>query len=63
MAFEIDIGFASQAGRNDINEDFCAAMLPQVGQEGMGSIVAIADGVSTGGMGKEAAKVMDSVLF
>ena len=56
MAFEIDIGFASTAGRKDINEDFCAAMLPQAGQEDMGSIVAIADGVSTGGMGKEAAQ-------
>lgn len=56
MAFDIDIGFASLAGRKDINEDFCAAMLPEAGQEGMGSIVAIADGVSTGGMGKEAAQ-------
>jgi serine/threonine protein phosphatase PrpC len=56
MAFEIDIGFASLAGRKEINEDFCAAMLPQKGQEDMGSIVAIADGVSTGGMGKEAAQ-------
>ena len=56
MAFEIDIGFASTAGRKDTNEDFCAAMLPQAGQEDMGSIVAIADGVSTGGMGKEAAQ-------
>ena len=56
MAFELDIGFASQAGRKDSNEDFCAAMLPQKGQEDMGSIVAIADGVSTGGMGKEAAQ-------
>jgi serine/threonine protein phosphatase PrpC len=56
MAFDIDIGFVSQTGRKDINEDFCAAMLPEPGQEGMGSIVAIADGVSTGGMGKEAAQ-------
>jgi serine/threonine protein phosphatase PrpC len=56
MAFDIDIGFASLAGRKDINEDFCAAMLPEPGEEGMGSIVAIADGVSTGGMGKEAAQ-------
>ena len=56
MAFEIDIGFVSQTGRKDINEDFCAAMLPEPGQEGMGSIVAIADGVSTGGMGREAAQ-------
>ena len=56
MAFEIDIGFVSMAGRKEINEDFCAAMLPEPGQAGMGSIVAIADGVSTGGMGKEAAQ-------
>ncbi|HEY3046930.1 MAG TPA: bifunctional protein-serine/threonine kinase/phosphatase [Polaromonas sp.] len=56
MAFDLDIGFVSLAGRKDINEDFCAAMLPEPGQEGMGSIVAIADGVSTGGMGKEAAQ-------
>ncbi|HEX5805948.1 MAG TPA: bifunctional protein-serine/threonine kinase/phosphatase [Macromonas sp.] len=56
MAFEIEIGFASQAGRKPVNEDFCAAMLPTAGQEGMGSIVAIADGVSAGGMGREAAQ-------
>jgi serine/threonine protein phosphatase PrpC len=58
MAFDIDIdiGFASLAGRKDTNEDFCAAMLPEAGQAHMGSIVAIADGVSTGGMGREAAQ-------
>lgn len=56
MAFDIDIGFATLAGRKDRNEDFCAAMLPEPGQEAMGSIVAIADGVSTGGMGREAAQ-------
>lgn len=56
MAFELDIGFVSLTGRKDINEDFCAAMLPQSGEESMGSIVAIADGVSTGGMGREAAQ-------
>ncbi len=57
MAFEIDIGFASVAGQKAHNEDFCAAMLPQNGpEEGWGAIAAIADGVSTGGMGKEAAQ-------
>lgn len=56
MAFELDIGFASLAGRKDSNEDFCAALLPQKGEEGMGSIVAVADGVSAGGMGREAAQ-------
>ncbi|MBI2749803.1 MAG: bifunctional protein-serine/threonine kinase/phosphatase [Burkholderiales bacterium] len=56
MAFEIDIGFASQAGTKRINEDFCGAMLPEPGQEGRGAIAAVADGVSWGGMGKEAAQ-------
>jgi serine/threonine protein phosphatase PrpC len=56
MAFDLDIGFATLAGRKNSNEDFCAAMLPEPGHEGMGSIVAIADGVSTGGMGREAAQ-------
>jgi serine/threonine protein phosphatase PrpC len=56
MGFELDIGYASQAGRNDVNEDFCGAMLPLPGSEGMGAIAALADGVSAGGMGKEAAQ-------
>ena len=56
MAFELDIGFTSSAGTKDINEDFCAAMLPDVGYEDMGAIAAVADGVSRGGMGKEAAQ-------
>ncbi|MDQ3058358.1 MAG: bifunctional protein-serine/threonine kinase/phosphatase [Pseudomonadota bacterium] len=56
MAFELDIGFVSLAGRKGINEDFCAAMLPLPGEEAMGSIMAVADGVSTGGMGREAAQ-------
>jgi serine/threonine protein phosphatase PrpC len=56
MAFEIDIGFTSLAGSKDINEDFCAAMLPETGLEDMGAIAAVADGVSRGDMGKEAAQ-------
>ena len=56
MSFDIDIGFTSDTGKKATNEDFAAAMLPERGQEGMGAIVAIADGVSTGGMGREAAQ-------
>ena len=56
MAFEIDIGFTSLTGRKEINEDFAAAMLPEPGREAMGAIAAIADGVSWGGMGREAAQ-------
>ncbi len=56
MSFELDIGFTSLAGTKPLNEDFCAAMLPEPGHEAMGVIAAIADGVSTGGLGKEAAQ-------
>lgn len=56
MAFDIDIGFCSNAGTKKTNEDFCGAMLPEPGREGMGAIAAVADGVSRGGMGKEAAQ-------
>jgi serine/threonine protein phosphatase PrpC len=62
MAFDIDIGFSSQAGRKPQNEDFCAAMLPTPGQEDRGSIVAIADGVSAGGLGREAAQTTATSL-
>ncbi|NJS36192.1 MAG: bifunctional protein-serine/threonine kinase/phosphatase, partial [Brachymonas sp.] len=51
-----DIGFTSLTGKKALNEDFCAAMLPEPGKEGFGAICAIADGVSTGGKGKEAAQ-------
>ena len=56
MSFELDIGYSSQLGKKEINEDFCAAMLPEAGQESYGAICAIADGVSSGGKGKEAAQ-------
>lgn len=56
MAFEIDIGFTSLAGTKEVNEDFAAAMLPEPGHEAMGAIAAIADGVSMGGLGREAAQ-------
>lgn len=56
MAFEIDIGFTSLAGSKEVNEDFAAAMLPEPGREALGAIAAIADGVSMGGMGREAAQ-------
>ena len=56
MAFEIDIGFTSLPGKREVNEDFAAAMLPEPGHEAMGAIAAIADGVSIGGLGREAAQ-------
>ena len=62
MSFEIDIGYTSSAGRKEHNEDFAGAMLPAPGQEGMGLIAAIADGVSAGGLGLEAAQTTVDTL-
>jgi serine/threonine protein phosphatase PrpC len=62
MSFEMDIGYTSLAGAKPVNEDFAGAMLPGDGQEGMGVIAAIADGVSAGGLGQEAAQTTVATL-
>ncbi|MDZ5456626.1 bifunctional protein-serine/threonine kinase/phosphatase [Azohydromonas lata] len=51
MSFEVDIGHASRRGPREINEDFAGAL-----RERRGLVAAIADGVSTGGGGREAAQ-------
>jgi len=56
MNLNLDIGHASRAGRKAVNEDFAAALLPEPHEAAHGAIAAIADGVSTGGMGLEAAQ-------
>ena len=53
MSFELDIGHTSQAGRNEVNEDFAALLQGQGRDRERGAIAAIADGVSTGGKGRE----------
>ncbi|GAB3498907.1 bifunctional protein-serine/threonine kinase/phosphatase [Curvibacter fontanus] len=62
MSFEMDIGYTSLAGAKPVNEDFAGAMLPEEGHEDMGVIAAIADGVSAGGMGQEAAQTTVATL-
>lgn len=56
MAFELDIGYTTQAGVKAVNEDFCGVMLPEPGRDDMGAVAALADGVSRGGLGREAAQ-------
>lgn len=56
MTFQLDIGFVSDRGARSVNEDFCAAMLAPGEHADMGAIAAVADGVSQGGMGREAAQ-------
>jgi len=62
MSLEMDIGYTSLAGAKAVNEDFAGAMLPEDGREDMGVIAAIADGVSAGGLGQEAAQTTVATL-
>ncbi|MEG2631940.1 MAG: protein phosphatase 2C domain-containing protein, partial [Comamonas sp.] len=53
MPFELDIGWVSRPGRAAVNEDFAAVQMPG---DGAGMLAAVADGVSAGGWGREAAQ-------
>ena len=52
MSFEVEVGHASRRGGREHNEDFAGALR----EPGRGLVAAIADGVSAGGRGREAAQ-------
>lgn len=56
MSFEVDIGYSSRRGPREVNEDFAGAVHAPPGDDARGLIAAIADGVSSGGRGREAAQ-------
>lgn len=56
MSFDVEIGHASQRGARNTNEDFAGAQRAAPHEASRGLIAAIADGVSSGGRGKEAAQ-------
>ena len=56
MSFEVEVGQASERGQRDRNEDFVAVVRPSPQHESHGVIAALADGVSAGGRGREAAQ-------
>jgi serine/threonine protein phosphatase PrpC len=56
MALDVDIGWHSVRGARESNEDFAAALRAQPHEAGRGLVAAIADGVSAGGRGREAAQ-------
>jgi len=56
MSFDVDIGWASERGPRTDMEDFAAVRRPAAGESAWGVIAAVADGVSQGGLGKEAAQ-------
>jgi len=56
MSFDVEIGHASAKGPREVNEDFAGSVQPPPHDEARGLVAAIADGVSTGGRGQEAAQ-------
>jgi serine/threonine protein phosphatase PrpC len=56
MSFDVDIGYACKAGPREHNEDFAGVLRAPPHDEARGLLAAIADGVSTGGRGREAAQ-------
>jgi serine/threonine protein phosphatase PrpC len=56
MSFEVDVGYSSQRGPREVNEDFAGAVRAAPHEAARGLIAAVADGVSTGGHGLEAAQ-------
>ncbi|RZL03178.1 MAG: bifunctional protein-serine/threonine kinase/phosphatase [Rubrivivax sp.] len=56
MSFDIEVGQSTHRGPRDGLEDFAATARPAPQDEAWGVIAAIADGVSTGGLGLEAAQ-------
>jgi len=56
MSFDVEIGHFSVKGPRELNEDFAASVQPAPHDEARGLVAAIADGVSSGGRGLEAAQ-------
>ena len=57
MPLEFAVGHATRAGKRERNEDFCGAVTPDAGElAARGALLAVADGVSGEGAGREAAE-------
>lgn len=63
MVFELEIGYCSQCGPKTVNEDFCGVRVPGAHESEWGAIAAVADGVSQGGHGREAAQTTVHMLL
>ena len=63
MSFEVELGWASEKGPRALNEDFVGARRSAPGDGEAGVIAALADGVSGGGLGLEAAQTTVMALL
>ncbi len=63
MGLDVDIGWYTTRGARESNEDFVAAQRAAPHESARGLIAAMADGVSAGGRGREAAQVTAMCLL
>ncbi|MFN3617972.1 MAG: protein kinase domain-containing protein [Aquabacterium sp.] len=63
MSFDLDIGYASERGPRTTLEDWGGVRLPGPAEGAWGVVAAVADGVSTGGRGLEAARSTVQMLL
>jgi serine/threonine protein phosphatase PrpC len=63
VSFDVDVGFVSERGPRSSMEDFAAVRTPAPHETAWGVIAALADGVSTGGLGREAAQTTVATLL
>ncbi len=57
MPLEFAVGHATRTGKRERNEDFCGVVTPEAGElAARGALLAVADGVSGEGAGREAAE-------
>lgn len=63
MSFDVETGQASRRGPRDINEDVAGVVRSRPADAVQGLVAAIADGVSTGGRGLEAAQTTVKALL
>lgn len=63
MSFDLDLGYASERGPRAELEDFAGVGQPAHHEEAWGVVAAIADGVSSGGLGREAAQTTVMTLL
>lgn len=63
MSFDLDVGYASQRGPRSLLEDHAGVGQPAPHEAPWGVIAALADGVSAGGLGGEAARTTIDTLL
>jgi serine/threonine protein phosphatase PrpC len=63
MSFDLEVGFASERGPRSVLEDHAGVATPTPQEEPWGVVAALADGVSSGGLGREAAQTTVMTLL